>query len=240
MKRVFWTGDSTVQTNDIITYPQTGIGQAFQLYVNSDIRIENFAKNGRSTKSFMDEGRLKKIEEKISQEDFLFIQFGHNDEKSFDPARYTIPGESFDENLCTFIRVAREHGAYPVLITPLERKCFDDLGILGAGEHLPYVKAIRKVGAAQSVPVVDLYERSRELLAKAGVQKAADWYMNLQPSLYQNYPEGKMDNTHLKYEGAVVFAGLIAEELKKIGGIYAEILVDPNKKVEGLEDGDRA
>lgn len=240
MKKIFWAGDSTVQTNDIVTYPQTGIGQAFALYINNEVRIENYAKNGRSTKSFLEEGRLQKIDENISCGDFLFIQFGHNDEKSFDPARYTVPGESFDANLCTFINTARRHGAYPVLITPLERKCFDEQGILGAGEHKPYVQAIRTVGVAEKVPVVDLYAKSRELLKQAGEKKAADWYMNLQPSLYANYLEGKMDNTHLKYEGAVTFAGLIAEELRKMGGIYAEILVNPNKEIEGLEDGDKA
>ena len=126
MNKIFWAADSTVQTNDFTTYPQTGIGQVFPLFVKNEYQIVNHAKNGRSTKSFMDEGRLKAIEEKIGAGDFLFIQFGHNDEKSQDPARYTEPFSTFMENLEIFINVARKHGAYPVLITPLERRCFVD------------------------------------------------------------------------------------------------------------------
>ena len=85
MNRIFWAADSTVQTNDYTTYPQTGIGQVFPLFVKPEYQVSNHAKNGRSTKSFMDEGRLKAIEEKIGAGDFLFIQFGHNDEKKEDP-----------------------------------------------------------------------------------------------------------------------------------------------------------
>ena len=126
MNKIFWAADSTVQTNDFTTYPQTGIGQVFPLFVKNEYQIVNHAKNGRSTKSFMDEGRLKAIEEQIGAGDFLFIQFGHNDEKKEDPTRYTEPFSTYMENLETFIRVAKDHSAYPVLITPLERRCFMD------------------------------------------------------------------------------------------------------------------
>ena len=76
--RIFWAADSTVQTNDITTYPQTGIGQVFSLYTRDGVIVSNHAKNGRSTKSFMDEGRLDAIGRQIGEGDFLFIQFGHN------------------------------------------------------------------------------------------------------------------------------------------------------------------
>ncbi len=240
MNKIFWAGDSTVQTNDITTYPQTGIGQVFPLYLRDGITVCNHAKNGRSTKSFMDEGRLEEIDRNISEGDFLFIQFGHNDEKDQDPARYTIPGSTFDENLRVFINVARKHGAYPVLITPLERRCFDEEGILGPGAHADYVAAMKDVARQEAVPLVDLYSMSREDLKKAGREKTTEWYMNIEPGVYKSCPDGKKDNTHLKYAGAVTFAGLIAEGLKACGGIYAELLVDPTKEPEGLEDGDKA
>ena len=76
MNTIFWAGDSTVQTNDYSTYPQTGIGQVFSLFIKKDYRVENHAKNGRSTKSFIEEGRLREIEGRIGEGDFLFIQFG--------------------------------------------------------------------------------------------------------------------------------------------------------------------
>ena len=145
MNRIFWAADSTVQTNKITTYPQTGIGQVFSLYVRDDITIVNHAKNGRSTKSFMDEGRLQKISEQIGAGDYLFIQFGHNDEKSEDPTRYTEPFSAFMENLEIYIEVARKHGAYPVLITPLERRCFVDDKHLGIGAHSDYVAAMKQL-----------------------------------------------------------------------------------------------
>lgn len=240
MNKIFWAGDSTVQTNDITTYPQTGIGQVFSLYLKEEYTVCNHAKNGRSTKSFMDEGRLAQIDAKIGEGDFLFIQFGHNDEKDQDPARYTVPGATFDENLRVFINVARKHGAHPVLITPLERRCFEDNGMLGEGAHGPYVEAIKNVAVAEDVPLIDLHAKSRKVMIEVGADKTVEWFMNIEPNTYASCPEGKKDNTHLKYAGAVTFAGLVAEGLKECGGIYAQLLVDPNKEPEGLEDGDKA
>lgn len=240
MNKIFWAGDSTVQTNDISTYPQTGIGQVFSLYIKPEFTVCNHAKNGRSTKSFMDEGRLEEIDRHIGRDDFLFIQFGHNDEKVQDPARYTVPGSTFDDNLRTFIDVARKHGAFPVLITPLERRCFDENGVLGPGAHGDYAAAIKEVAVAEQVPLIDLHAMSRKTMADAGAEKTREWFMNIAPNTYASCPQGKQDNTHLQYPGAVTFAGLIAEGLKACGGIYAELLIDPNKEAEGLEDGDKA
>lgn len=226
MNTIFWAADSTVQTNNITTYPQTGIGQVFSLYIKEEYAVENHAKNGRSTKSFMDEGRLAVIDEKISEGDFLFIQFGHNDEKIEDPTRYTEPFSSYKNNLKTFIDVARKHGAHPVLITPLERRCFGEDGRLSAGAHGDYVAAMKQTAEEMQVPLVDLYTMSRVALEEAGEVETIKWYMNLKPGKYANCPEGKIDNTHLKYKGAVIYAGLIAEGLKKLGGIYADLLVE--------------
>lgn len=93
MTTIYWAGDSTVKENSILTYPQTGMGQVFGRFVRRlEVRVENHAENGRSTKSFLEEGRLETIRERMQPGDFLFIQFGHNDEKAEDPARYTSPG----------------------------------------------------------------------------------------------------------------------------------------------------
>lgn len=224
--KIFWVADSTVQTNDITTYPQTGIGQVFSLYTRDGVVISNHAKNGRSTKSFMDEGRLDVIDGQIREGDFLFIQFGHNDEKSEDPARYTEPFSTFMENLETYINVARMHHANPVLITPLERRCFVDAKHLGMGAHSDYVAAMKQTAEKNQVPLVDLYSMSRCELKKTGEPESRKWYMYFEANQYQNYPEGKQDNTHLRYEGAVLYAGLIAKGLRKLGGIYSDLLLD--------------
>ena len=126
--KIFWAGDSTVKQNNYTSFPQTGIGQAFALFIKQSIRIENYAQNGRSTRSFIAEGRLDAIDKRIGEGDFLFIQFGHNDEKKQDPSRYTESFGSYQENLLKFIDVARKHGAHPVLITPLYRRKFNEDG----------------------------------------------------------------------------------------------------------------
>lgn len=225
-KRIFWAGDSTVQTNKINTYPVTGIGQVFYLYTRDDVEIVNRAKNGRSTKSFIEEGRLERIGAELGKGDFLFIQFGHNDEKSADPSRYTDPDTDYKDNLLRFIRTAREHEAYPVLITPLERRCFEENSdFLGLGEHAEYVRVARQTALEQNIAMIDLYAMSRNALEQAGAAESRKWYMNLEAGKYPNFPDGKADNTHLQYEGAFFFAGLIAKELKNLGGIYSELII---------------
>lgn len=223
--KIYWAADSTVQTNKITTYPQTGIGQVFSLYTREGVTVINHAKNGRSTKSFIDEGRLEVIDAQIEEGDFLFVQFGHNDEKSEDPARYTEPFSTYMMNLKRYIGVARKHNAFPVLITPLERRCFVDSKHLGMGAHSDYVAAMKQTAEQNDVPLVDLYSMSRAALKKAGEQESRKWYMYFIPGIYDNYPEGKEDNTHLRYEGAVKYAGLIADGLRELGGIYKDLVL---------------
>lgn len=227
MNRIFWAGDSTVQTNYYNTYPQTGIGQVFPLFLAEGYSVENHGKNGRSTKSFMDEGRLKAIEERIGKGDFLFIQFGHNDEKDNDPARYTEPFTSFVDNLEAFIGVARANGAYPVLITPIERRNFEEEHRLTPGYHADYVAAMKQTAEKNNVPLVDLYSMSRAALEEVGEVKSRRWYMFFDEGEYSAHPQESRDNTHLRYDGAVTFGALIAKGLKEIGGIYKEIVDQP-------------
>lgn len=228
--RVFYAGDSTAQTNDIYTYPQTGMGQVLGLYLKPDIKVENFAKNGRSTKSFIDEGRLARIDARIESNDIMLIQFGHNDEKSEDETRYTTPHGTFIENLGTMIDVARSHGAYPVLISPLARRCFDESGVLGPSAHTEYVEGMKEASAKYDVPFIDLTAMSRAKLIEAGPEETTTWYMHLKAGEYESCPEGKIDNTHLKYKGAVIYAGLVARGLRELGGRYADILADKESK----------
>ena len=229
MNRIFWAGDSTVQTNDCTTYPQNGIGQVFSIYIKQEYSVCNHAKNGRSTKSFIDEGRLDVIGERIGQGDFLFIQFGHNDEKIKDPTRYTEPHSSFIDNLGRFIETARGRGAYPVLITPLERRCFTDEKHLGPGEHSDYVEGMKEAAERFHVPLIDLYAKSRRELERAGEERSRGWYMYFPAGYYPEHPEESRDNTHLRHDGAAHFAGLIAEGLRELGGIYAEMLLEPKE-----------
>jgi len=157
--------------------------------------------------------------------DFLFVQFGHNDEK-LDGVRGTMPYGDYYHNLKKFVDFARSKGAYPVLITPLSRRLFDEEGKLNNHSHGEYYEAAVKLAADEKVPMVDLTKKSFELIKALGDDSSKSLFMHLKPDTYKNYPEGKTDNTHLQYAGAVAFAGLIAEGLEELGGIYAELVAE--------------
>lgn len=210
---IFYIGDSTAARNTIHTYPQTGMSQGLQLYVKDSVRIASHAKNGRSSRSFLEEGRFEAVRAAMAPGDLLLIQFGHNDEKP-DEARHTDPDTTFPQYLKVYIDAARAAGAYPVLITPIARRHFDEAGNFLPGSHGPYPAAIRRTGAALSVPVVDLTAVTEEYLASLGDEASKPLFM---------WPK---DNTHLKPEGAVRMAGFLTRGLKALGEPYAAVLVD--------------
>ena len=229
MPRIYYAADSIVSQKNIFTYPETGIGQMLPLYLKRTVRIQNYAENGRSTKSFIDESRLADIYNDIRKGDFLFIQFGHNDEKQADPNRYTEAFGDYQVNLEKFINVARNRNAYPVLITPLCRRQFNENGML-EDTHGEYPEAMRQVANRLEVPLIDLCALSFEAVSNAGDEASKQWFMNFPSGLYPNFPEGKEDNSHLRPEGAMFFAGIIAKELKKLGGIYSDLLLEAPDK----------
>ena len=216
MVTVHYIGDSTVARNNIHSYPQTGMSQGLALFLKEAMQIRSYAKNGRSTKSFLDEGRFEPVMDAMQPGDFLFIQFGHNDEKD-DPARHTDPDTTFRENLLRFIRAARERGAKPVLITPIARRLFDEAGRFRPGSHGAYPDAVRRLAGEEQVALVDLTAATEHFLATLGDEPSKPLFM---------WPK---DNTHLKPEGAVKMAGLLAEGLQELGGEYAAILAGPDE-----------
>ena len=219
MAAIFYAGDSTVKFNKASTYPQTGISQAMLLYLADGVEMKSYAQNGRSTKSFLEEGLLALMEKEMKEGDFLFIQFGHNDEKD-DPGRHTDPDTTFKENLMKFIQSARENGAYPVLITPIARRHFNDQGKFLPGSHGAYPEAVRQTGKEACVSVIDLTAITEAYLNAVG---------DLASKAYFMWPG---DNTHLKPEGAVIMAGFLSEELRKLGAPYADLLDSKNVVTE--------
>lgn len=227
---VFWAGDSTVAYNGGSTYPQWGLGQGIRPFLRREVRLENRAVNGRSTKSFLDEGRLAPIYDRITAGDFLFIQFGHNDEKETDPARYTEPFGEYRENLCKFIAASRNKKAHPLLVTPLCRRWLRQDGSPDAGAHREYRLAVLQTAREQHAPCLDLCEASRKLLARTPPEVSARWFMNLPKGEFSNYPDGLTDNTHLRRTGALVFGELFARGLNALGGAYAALLDRPEEQ----------
>ena len=216
MNSIYYIGDSTVQFNKIDTYPQTGMSQVLELYTNVGMHVHPHGKNGRSTKSFLDEGLFEPVRNSITEGDFLFIQFGHNDEKP-DVQRHTDPFGSYQENLRFFITEARKKGARPVLITPIARRLFDADGNFRPGSHGEYPEAMRQLGAQMDVPVADLTTLTEDYLAKLGDEASKPLFV---------WP---VDNTHLRPEGAVRMVSFLCRELYRFGMPYSGILYDPSQ-----------
>lgn len=225
--KIFWAGDSTVAHNNALTYPQAGLAQGIRSFIKDEVEIKNHAINGRSTKSFLDEYRLAPIYDRITAGDFLLIQFGHNDEKKEDPLRYTHPEIEYSMNLGKFIAAAENKKAYPVLITPLYRRSFQENGHLFQEEHKDYQESMKKTAIKHQVPCIDLCGASKYLLEHVPQGESRSWFMNLEPGEFPNYPEGKEDNTHLQERGAQKFGELLASGLKALGGIYQGLLASP-------------
>lgn len=193
------------------------MGQTLKLYLRSDVAVYSHARNGCSTKSYRAEGRWAAVLPQLRPGDLLLIQFGHNDENMAAHPRYTSLAE-YAENLLAYAREAAQVGAYPILVTPLTRRHFE--GDILLKTHQGYPDAVRTAARQAGLPLIDLTDSSRRLVQELGEQKSRALYMVLAEGEYPSIPEGLTDNTHLRYPGAVLFAGLIAAGLWKLGGVY--------------------
>lgn len=211
--QLFTIGDSTMANKKAEVYPETGWGQVLGEYFDNDVTVHNHARNGRSSKSFIDEGRWKAVKDSLRTGDYVFIQFGHNDEKEYDSTRYTTPYGTYSDNLAKFVTESRAKGAVPVLFTPIVRRHFDENGIL-VNSHGNYPDAVRQLAARMNVPLVDLEKLTRHLVDSLGPEKSKKLYVWTSPN--EQYPEGRQDNTHLNEEGAHKVAELAAEAVRKL------------------------
>ena len=167
---IFLAGDSTMSIKEIKAYPETGWGMPFVNFWDSTVSVVNRAKNGRSTKSFISEGLWKSIMDEARPGDYVFIQFGHNDESVEKKERYSTP-EQYKANLVKFISETRNLKAHPVLLTPVTRRKFDKEGRM-METHEVYSKLVREVAASEQVPLIDLDNKSRDLLQEFGEENS--------------------------------------------------------------------
>lgn len=171
--------------------------------------------NGRSTKSFRDEGRWAAIVEALSPGDWVLIQFGHNDEKAADPTRFTAPEGEYRANLERFVRETRARGGHPVLATPIVRRRFDDRGEF-VDSHGEYPRVMREVAAAEGVPLLEMEEVTRALVRSQGVEGSKALYLHFEPGEHPKLPAGLQDDTHLSELGARRVAELAAREMARL------------------------
>lgn len=220
---IYLAGDSTMSDYELSREPRKGWGQLLRSMFAQQAFIHNDASSGRSSKSFIDEGRLQSIIHRIQKGDYVLIQFGHNDQKD-DKQRYTEPYSSYKAYLRQYIEGARSKGAIPVLITPIQRRKFDAEGFF-QDTHGEYPAAMRQLGRACNVPVIDLFQKSRELVISFGPEDAKKIYLWLDPGEYDFYPEGEKDDTHLSEYGANEIARMFALSIKELNVPLAQYVL---------------
>ena len=223
---VYLIGDSTISIKETNAYPETGWGMPFANFFDSTVVVDNRAKNGRSTRTFISENRWQPIVDQLKEGDYVFIQFGHNDESKEKVDRYTTP-EEYKKNLSRFIDETRAKKAIPVLLTPVARRKFKD-GIQQE-THAEYSPLVRETAKEKSVTFIDLDVKSTELLQKYGEEKSKLLFLQLEPGEHPNYPEGKNDNTHFNELGARVIAQLVLSEIKNSKLELADRIVKPKR-----------
>ncbi|CAM5745008.1 hypothetical protein SAFG77S_12337 [Streptomyces afghaniensis] len=202
-RTLYIAGDSTAAQKYANAAPETGWGMALPFFLRKELVVANHAVNGRSSKSFVDEGRLEVILAAIQPGDFLLIQFGHNDEKAEDPTRYTEPWTTYQDHLRMYVEGARARGARPVLATSVERRKFD-AGGKAVTTHGEYPAAMRALAAEEGVALLDVQALSHALWQELGVEETKKYF---------NWTATEQDNTHFNPPGAIAVARLVAREL---------------------------
>ena len=210
---IYMIGDSTMSIKEKSAYPETGWGMPFAIFWDKTVTVDNHAQNGRSTKTFINEGLWKPVAAGMKKGDYLFIQFGHNDEVNT-KASYATPDE-FRSNLTRFVTEAKNREVNPVLITPVTRRNFDAAGKV-VDTHVVYAQIVRDVAAKNNVPLIDLDSLSMQLLQTLGPDQSNLLFNHLLPGENPNYPEGKEDNTHFSELGARKMAELVLAHIRII------------------------
>lgn len=208
-------GDSTMANKpNPDKNPERGWGQMLGVFFDENVSIKNAARNGRSTKSFIDEGLWDTVLKEVKKGDYVFIQFGHNDQKNQDPKRYTNPYTGYRRNLVKYVTETRSKGGVPVLFSSIVRRNFNEFGVL-EDTHGVYPFIVRDVADKLNVPFVDLQLKSEDLVLSLGQEKSKELYMWIDPGKYEMYPEGRQDNTHFTEKGATEMSRLAVEGLKE-------------------------
>lgn len=220
--KIFLAGDSTCAIKNTNAFPETGWGMPFVHFWDSTVTVVNLAKNGRSTKSFRNEGLWKQIIDDASAGDYVFIQFGHNDEV---PTKKNATTETeFKNNLTNYVKEATSKNAIPVLLTPVARRKFDSTGNV-MQTHEVYAQIVRDVAITTKVPLIDLDKEGQRLYQQFGVENSKLLFLHLKSGEHPNYPNGKEDNTHFNELGARLIAQIVLGDIKKLFPDLAERIV---------------
>ena len=225
--KVYLIGDSTIAEKTRDKFPEMGWGVPFTWFFNNNAQVDNRARNGRSTQSFLDEKRWISVLDSLNAGDYVLIQFGHNDEIPTKKSA-TTPAQ-FQENLKKYVLETKEKKANPILITPVARRQFDEKGNI-VDTHKEYAQLVRNVAHELKVPLVDLNEKSMALLQQFGEDKSKLLFLQLVENQNPNYPKGAVDNTHFSELGARYMAEIVYQELESINSPLSSYFVNPKNK----------
>ena len=227
---VYLIGDSTVCTQPVSQAPVTGWGTPFATFFDQSVKVENHARGGRSTRTFISENRWQAVADALKPGDYVFIQFGHNDEAKEEQyrERYTSP-EDYRRNLIRFISETRAKQAHPVLVTPVSRRRFSAEG-KALETPVEYSKVVEEVSVAYKVPMIDLDTRSRQLYQSFGPEHSKLLFNVSEAGTNPQFPNGVNDNTHFSEYGARLLAELVLDEIKKLDLDLLQRLRKPGSK----------
>jgi lysophospholipase L1-like esterase len=229
---VHLAGDSTMAEKRPEKRPETGWGEMLQKHFRGDrVRVRNHAKNGRSTRLFVEQNLWQGLLDALREGDYVFIQFGHNDGAKDKPDRYTPP-EDYRANLVRFVRDVRKRKATPVLFTPVMRRKFTKEGVF-VDQHGVYPDVVREVAAELKVSLIDMHRTSERALVAFGPEESRKLFLQLKPGEHPNYPKGVEDNTHFIPRGAEVMAGLAVEGIRESGLGLAKHLLKAGASQKG-------
>ena len=214
MNRLVILGDSTAAPKREEARPETGWGEAFSKYLKPGWSLDNRAINGRSTKDVLSRGEFEVALSIISSGDIVLIQYGHNDEKLDDPFRGTSAWHEFPVNLVYMAKKLKEKGAKVIFLTSIARRAFEKRKLIDT--HGDWPSAMKYAASIAGVDCVDMTIPTMLGIVEKGEEASKEYFMNFAPGLYENYPEGDEDNTHLRPEGAEWVASIVYEKLSML------------------------
>jgi len=220
-------GDSTAASYESDRSPLTGWAQVLgERFDPNQLKVDNRARSGRSSKSFLDEGAWSEIESALKPGDYVMIQFGHNDSKKEDPNRFTDPQTTYKQHLRRYVETTRAKGATPILLTSINR-CKWESETATVDTMGGYPEAVRELAAELKVPLIDLHRATKELYESLGQVKTRELFMYLDKGASPNYPEGRDDGTHLQEKGARAISALAVDAIQKQNLPMANALLPP-------------
>lgn len=208
---IFLCGDSTVVDQD--NEPWASWGQMITRFFDAGISFANYAESGECANTFIAAGRLKKALSQMKEGDYIFMEFSHNDQKQRGPGKGAF--YSFMTSLKTFIDEAHARGAHPVLVTPTQRRSFDEKGKI-RDTHADFPDAIRWLAAKENIPLIDLHQMTRTLYEAMGIEPSKKAFVHYPAGSYPGQNRPMADNTHFNPYGAYQIAKCIIEGMKKI------------------------